>query len=939
MRRLICLTFLLPLVCLNAQEITFTFSAELVCNQTSLDSIRVENQTQGGEMVVYWPDLSVTFYLTSIETIKGNPSTFYLSQNFPNPFSQSTSFKLYVPEEDLFFIHVLDVFGRSLTKHERYLKQGTHQFTFESGNDLQYLLRAGSGKYIDQKIFIQLQGNNRVSPQIFYNGQVADFLQLPKSKILTMPYELGDELKFTGYVADEFGDVHFDVIVDAPVANTDYTFEINNVIPEDPSSIVGLDIVCEAESGLIYEVDFIAGLVYQWALPGGWEIDAGQGTHMIQVTAGPLSGNITVFAENNCGQSNPRAIAVTVLPLSAPTITTANVTSITPTTATSGGNVMNDGCSTVTSRGVCWSISPAPTINDEFTTDGSGTGSFVSNITGLSPATTYYLRAYATNTLGTSYGSQMQFTTSTGSAPVVVTAPITNISSNAATGGGEVTAQGDTPVSARGICWSTVPNPTLNDNHTVDGSGTGSFISQMTNLTPATTYYVRAYATNTAGTAYGAELVFTTTAGAPPTVTTTSVSNITLNSAQGGGNVTAGGDTPVNSRGVCWSTSPGPTLDDSFTTDGSGTGSFISSLTGLNPSTTYYVRAYATNTAGTAYGNEQQFTTLSPQLATVTTANITNITHNSATGGGNVTNDGGATVTARGICWGTNPNPTLADNFTVNGSGTGSFTSNITGLTPNTTYYVRAYATNSVGTNYGNQVSFTTLPPPFVCGNNLTDVDGNVYGTVQIGTQCWMKENLKTTKYRNGSNIEYPGSNNSAWINNTTGAYAYYNNDISWKPLYGALYNWHAVNNPHGLCPTGWKVPSDGDWHSLRDHVEYNNINNPGNQLKSCRQVNSPLGGDCDVAWDDHPRWNPDAWGTHYGTDVYGFAAFPGSSRNTNGTYNALPGGDGYWWSSELYAANLYAWYFQLNYLSGEMIIYRIGGLRMGKSVRCLLEQ
>jgi len=194
----------------------------------------------------------------------------------------------------------------------------------------------------------------------------------------------------------------------------------------------------------------------------------------------------------------------------------------------------------------------------------------------------------------------------------------------------------------------------------------------------------------------------------PEVTTNSTVTNITTTSATSGGKISDDVNSPVISRGVCWSTSQNPTINNSKTVDGSGTGSFTSNITGLTTNTLYYVRAYATNRVGTAYGEQVTFTTQSADLPTITTSNITNITSSSATGGGNVTNSGSGSVTARGVCWSTSQNPTINNSKTVDGSGTGSFTSNITGCSPNTTYYVRAYATNSVGTAYGNQVSFTT---------------------------------------------------------------------------------------------------------------------------------------------------------------------------------------------------------------------------------------
>ena len=193
-----------------------------------------------------------------------------------------------------------------------------------------------------------------------------------------------------------------------------------------------------------------------------------------------------------------------------------------------------------------------------------------------------------------------------------------------------------------------------------------------------------------------------------PTVTTNEITEIKAHSAECGGNVTDDGGADVISRGVCWSTSSNPTIKDNHTTDGDGMGEFTSHIYGLEPNTTYYVRAYATNAVGTGYGEEMSFTTEELKPPTVVTNEVFNIGPTYAKCDGDVIDDGGMHVTSRGVCWSTSSNPTIKDNHTTDGDGMGEFTSHIYGLEPNTTYYVRAYATNELGTSYGDEKSFTT---------------------------------------------------------------------------------------------------------------------------------------------------------------------------------------------------------------------------------------
>jgi uncharacterized protein (TIGR02145 family) len=418
--------------------------------------------------------------------------------------------------------------------------------------------------------------------------------------------------------------------------------------------------------------------------------------------------HIRAYATNSVGTEYGSDLTFTTTALSIPVLTTAEATNITLTSASSGGNVTSDGGANVTARGICWSKTAAPTIGNDKTTSGSGMGVFTSDLSGLEAGSTYHVRSYATNSVGTGYGNEITFETSPVAIPVLTTTEISAILYTSASSGGVISSDGGASITVKGVCWSTTQNPTTGNDKTSNGTGTGTFTSNMTPLTPGTTYYVRAYATNSAGTGYGNQLSFNTASIGMPTLSTAASTSVTLTSAVSGGNITADGGGTVTARGVCYALTANPTTANSIVASGSGTGTFTSTITGLTPATTYHVRAYATNSAGTSYGEDQNFTTGSAIAPTLSTAAISGVTFTTASSGGNITADGGASVTERGVCWATTPTPTTANSKTSDGSGTGIFTSSITGLNPGTVYHVRAFATNSAGTAYGNDVQFTT---------------------------------------------------------------------------------------------------------------------------------------------------------------------------------------------------------------------------------------
>jgi len=510
------------------------------------------------------------------------------------------------------------------------------------------------------------------------------------------------------------------------------------------------------------------------------------------------------------------------------TLTTTSATSITGTTAVSGGTITSDGGSSVVQRGVCWNTAPGATIANFKTTDGSGIGAFISNMTGLLPVTAYFVRAYAINNTVVNYGNEVSFTTLPVLPTLAATSAATLITSTTATSGGNVTSTGGSPILERGICFGTTLNPTVVLNTKVIDSapGLGVFVSNLTGLTGYTTYHVRAYATNSVGTAYGTDISFTTLKSAP-TLVTAPISAITGTGATSGGSATSGGGGySYGDRGIAYSTvsnSASPT----FVTNGFittfPTGPWVTNLTGLTSNTTYYVRAYLNKydptvpygspAWSTDFGNELSFTTTAPSAAIVgATTAITGISANSANSGGTITSDGGSPITAKGVCWGTSTGPVLGvGNFTTNGTGSGLFTSNITGLTSSTTYYVRAYATNAVGTSYSlASVSFTTwVQAPYTLGQALS------YGIVGYvapdGTGFVVSPEIPSLNGWgcNGVNVTGTSAALGTGMANTTAILACSTGTTTAASVARA-YNGGGFND--------WYLPSSGDWAQIANN-------------------------------------------------------------------------------------------------------------------------
>lgn len=341
--------------------------------------------------------------------------------------------------------------------------------------------------------------------------------------------------------------------------------------------------------------------------------------------------------------------------------------------------------------------------------------------------TKYYYKAYASNGRSEISTSVKSFQVPDFSFYIRLGAP--SVVSSAA---GNVTitssldiAKGLT-VAEKGLLYSNNKDNILTQGSKAVSTAEGDITVEIKNLSTGSKYYMCSYVSNGINTAYSEVVEFTP--HSIPTLTTSEITGISYFEAVSGGTDIRGNGLEITSKGLVWSTTPNPTVELSTKTeDGMDSSSFTSKMTGLSPGAKYYVRAYAVNEDGVGYGNELSFTTLSQSLATLTTVPPTDVTSSSATSGGNITSDGGAVITARGVVWDTGQNPTISmSTKTTDGTGTGSFVSSITGLEPGTTYYVRAYATNSQGTSYGKELSFTTdIELPVVKTEALSSVSSN----------------------------------------------------------------------------------------------------------------------------------------------------------------------------------------------------------------------
>lgn len=307
----------------------------------------------------------------------------------------------------------------------------------------------------------------------------------------------------------------------------------------------------------------------------------------------------------------------------------------------------------------------------------------------------------------------------------------------------------------------------------------------------------------------------------PLSILTLPVSDITSVSAVSGIKIINFEENELVKCGICWSNNPDPTFEDNKMYVKPEQGFYTMTMADLTPNTLYFVRSFAFYSGGTCYGDEIAFITSPVQVLPATIITIEpELSETTVLSGGFITSEGGGPISLKGICWADTPNPTINHNLVIfkDYFGTDDFVCGIrSGLMINTTYYLRALAVNSAGISYGNEISFTLwLDSP---GPDVIDIDGNRYTSVKIGTQTWMKNNLKTTSFNDGTAIP-DITDDIEWDTITKSAYCWYNNDeASFRSDYGALYNFYSISSGK-LCPAGWHMPTLSEFETLKSYLD-----------------------------------------------------------------------------------------------------------------------
>jgi uncharacterized protein (TIGR02145 family) len=607
-----------------------------------------------------------------------------------------------------------------------------------------------------------------------------------------------------------------------------------------------------------------------------------------------------------------------------PVLSTNEVIEITTSSALSGGAISDDSGAPIISRGVCWSNSENPTIEDNKTVVNVEAASFNSSLSQLLPKTKYYVRAYATNNAGTGYGNILSFTT-LGDKPGTNALSTTNIQINSSTINGSVN-----PFSLSTIVtfeWGTTTNygnSIVASQSPVTGNNLVNLSADLSGLAPGTIYHFRLKAENSLGVAYSGDLTFKTL-GDIPSITINDATNIQLNSVVINGSVNPNYLPTIVAFEWGITSNYGniiSSIQNPFT--GNTSVNLSTRLPGLAPGTIYHFRLKAENSLGIIYSNDKTFKTLG-DVPTAESLSATNLQYNTASLKGRVNPKYFSTTAS--FEWGETTfygNSVPISQDPLNDSTFVDVSADLSGLTQDFTYHFRIRAENELGTTYSNDITFTTLAP-------ITDIEGNQYNIRTIGSQIWMTENLRTGKYNNGDPISTTSPATLDISEESTPKYQWsYDGNEDYVPTHGRLYTWYAVTDIRGVCPTGWHLPSDKEWTVLLNYLIINGFGYEGSGDDIAKSLASKTGW---ISWNTPGTIgnNPSA---NNGT---GFTALPSGARvtYTGGLEFSMLNSSCAWWSSTQLDASIA---LQTILVFNEPRVSRTyyGSKKIGVSTRCL---
>lgn len=918
MKRFICLiitVLLYNFVIAQTATVTLVFTGKDSLQQyVQLDSVRIDNLTKSWSETIYYPDTTLILQSTSGIGEWESSSPLALSQNVPNPFHGHTQFSLSLQKTDRVHIRIFTLTGNVIAEYNETLPAGSHTFAVEMSAAQTAMLVV---KCSNARATIKLiNSGNASGNNIRYVGNNALTFTL-KDELrgnCNQPFTLGDQMRYEGWATFNGLPVASTPIQQAQNGSAFLTLHFNTTEHTTDTTVVDTTVV---------------------------------DTTVVDTTIV----DTTII--------DPELVLE---------VLTDSVFQITTNSALCAGTVLSDGGSTIQQRGFCWSQSSQPTVADFTTSGNGGVGNYTRQLSLLSSNTTYYVRAYAINATDTAYGNVILFTTLEEPTPPAVGCPTSNtvtdndgnvyptvllgnqcwMAKNLRT----TTYADNTPipisinVQSETLPYGYVPNndaTLLADygylyNWPAVTRGIAAEEFKLQGLCPAGWHVPTSAEWDTLFAYVSSQpeywCSYSSSIGKALAATSGWLSssyncaignNLAANNATGFALLPTGlnhgyGQMYFGEETRLWAASS-ESATEANTVYANYSSGYVYGTVGI------WQKHYGF-AARCVYGD-------GGMLQLSTSAAVRDATNTAATCGGVVSADGGNSVTARGIVWSTSPMPTLANNlgFTSNGNGLGSFTSNISGLQPGTTYYIRAYATNQYGTVYGEQVTLVSVydAQPCVGAPTVSDNDGNIYPTVQIGSQCWMAANLRCTSYPGGGNISYGGTAASS----TTGYYYYVNGNSSLTSTYGLLYNWAAATNGaassysdpsgvQGICPSGWHLPSYAEYQNLHDYLE----SIDAYQCERPSYISAALASNSGWAsWSVNcvPGNNP------ANNNASGFNAFPTGKFNA-GSYEEFSE-ESYLWTATKYSANASAQ--RIDYMTWEPFVLSYSD-QNGCAVRCV---